>query len=127
MRSKWRLSRVGLVGQVRQAGQVGDERGIALILSLFLLMTLSILGVSLMFVAQTQTYASMSYRLMTQARHGAESGAQKAVNYLLNSYTPPGGASDPISVYTTTTSPAFTARVRSRRTWMVSSFTGSTP
>jgi hypothetical protein len=37
-----------------------NERGIALVLALFLISTLSVLGASLMFLSQTETYASMN-------------------------------------------------------------------
>jgi hypothetical protein len=67
------------------------ERGIALVLALFLMTALSVLGASLMFLAQTETYSSMNYRMMSQARYAGESAVQKAANFLLdpNQYTPP--------------------------------------
>src|SRR5262249_24814110 len=43
-----------------------SERGIALVLALFLMTALSVLGASLMFLSQTETYASMNYRMMSQ-------------------------------------------------------------
>jgi hypothetical protein len=42
-----------------------------------------------MLLSQTETYASVNYRSMTQARYAAESGVHKAINYLLNSYAAP--------------------------------------
>ena len=74
-----------------------SERGIALILTLFLMSALSVLAASLMFLSQTETYSSMNYKMMSQARYAAESGVQKAANFLLDStqYTVPGGVSDP--------------------------------
>ena len=60
-----------------------NERGIALVFVLFLVTTLSVLTVSLMFLAKTETYASGNFRLTTQARYGAESGAQKVSDFLL--------------------------------------------
>ena len=60
-----------------------SERGIALVLALFLMTALSVLGASLMFLSQTETYASMNYRMMSQARYGAEAGVQKASDFLL--------------------------------------------
>lgn len=70
------------------------ERGIALVLALFLMSALSILGASLMFLSQTETYASMNYRMMSQARYAAEAGVQKASNFLLDpeQYLPPTAA-----------------------------------
>ena len=72
-----------------------NERGIALVLSLLLTLMMSVLAASLMFLSQTETYASMNYRMMSQARFGAESGVHKAVNFLLYQYDAPGGAGDP--------------------------------
>src|SRR2546421_10865428 len=67
-----------------------SDDGIALVLSLFLMMVMSVLGASLMFLSQTETYASLNYRLMSQARYGGESGVHKAANYLLSAaYTAP--------------------------------------
>ena len=62
------------------------QRGIALVLSLLLTLMMSVLAASLMFLSQTETYASMNYRMMSQARFGAESGVHKAVNFLLYQY-----------------------------------------
>jgi hypothetical protein len=82
------------------------EHGIALVLSLFLMMAMSIVGASLMFLSQTETYSSMNYRLMSQARYGAESGIQRAVNFLSYSYTLPStSGADLLSNYNTTVSP----------------------
>jgi len=85
------------------------ERGIALVLALFLMTALSVLGASLMFLSQTETYASLNYRVMSQARYAAEAGVQKAANFLLDSTqyplpTPVGGV-DPFANYDTTKSP----------------------
>lgn len=86
--------------------RVRREDGIALILTLFLMMALSMVAASLMFVSQIDTTTSLNYRLMSQARYGAESGVQKAVNYLINAYTPPAtGGADSIASYNATVSP----------------------
>jgi Tfp pilus assembly protein PilX len=81
------------------------ERGVALILAMILLLVLSVMAVSLMFLSQTETWSGMNYRLMSQARDGAEAGVNKAANFLLNSYTPPGTAGDPLSNYTAGVAP----------------------
>ncbi len=82
------------------------ERGVALILALILVLVLSVMAVSLMFLSQTETWSSMSYRIMSQARGGAEAGVNKAANFLMSTgYTPPGGAGDPITSYILTASP----------------------
>ena len=82
------------------ARYIDNERGIALVLSLLLMMIMSALAASLLFLAQTETASSMNYRLMSQARYGAEAGIQMAVNDLLSSYTAPTpGGADPLSNY----------------------------
>src|SRR3990170_8002771 len=84
------------------------ERGMAMILALFLMTALSALGASLMFLSQTETYASMNYRMMSQARYAGEAGVQKAANFLLDSaqYTiPTNGGADDLAFYTRTNSP----------------------
>jgi Tfp pilus assembly protein PilX len=81
------------------------EKGIALVVSLLLMMVLSILSASLMFLAQTETASSGSYRLMSQARYGAESGIHKTIHYLTNTYALPGSVADPLANYDMTKSP----------------------
>jgi hypothetical protein len=82
-----------------------NDEGVALIMTLMLMMVLSAVAVSLIFLANTETYSSMNYRLMSQARYGAESGVHKAMNYLFNTYPIPGGAGDPLTNYDMTKSP----------------------
>src|SRR5258705_659537 len=87
-----------------------NEKGIALILALFMVLVLSTLTTSLMFVSQTETWSSQNYKLMSQARYGAESGIHKAANYLMfptlpGHYIPPGTVADPIANYDITVSP----------------------
>src|SRR6266566_513803 len=61
-----------------------NERGMAIVIALFLMAILTALGTSLMFLSQTETYATMNYRMMSQARYAAEAGVQKASNFLLD-------------------------------------------
>ena len=61
-----------------------DEKGIALVITLFLMATLSALAVSMMFLAQTETAASRNYRTMSQARYAAEAGVHEMANYLMS-------------------------------------------
>ncbi len=92
----------------RTAMDSQHERGIALVLALFLMTALSVLAASLMFLAQTETYASMNYRMMSQARYAGESAVQKAANFLLDTgqYLPPSAAgADPLSNYNRFVSP----------------------
>ena len=81
------------------------EEGVALVLCLLFMLAVSAIGASMMVLAQTETYSSQNYRLMTQARYAAESGVHKTINYLLNTYTPPGSVADPIAAYDMTTIP----------------------
>ena len=79
------------------------ERGAALILALILVFLLSVLGISIMFVSQTEIWSSMDYRLMTQARYGAEAGLNRSLDYFVNTYVPPASSgSDLIGSYSLT-------------------------
>src|ERR1700686_545397 len=76
------------------------QKGVALIFALIFVLVLSITAAALMFLAQSETFASMNYRLMTQSRYGAEAGLHAAANYLMNNYPQPGiAASDPLTAY----------------------------
>src|SRR3990167_7012982 len=81
------------------------ERGIALVLALFLMSAMSVLAASLMFLSQTETYASMNYRMMSQARYAGEGGVHKAANFLLDptQYREPSGSA--LLLYDRTVSP----------------------
>lgn len=84
------------------------ERGTAMVLALFLTSAMSVLGASLMFLSQTETYAGLNYRMMTMARYGAETGVQKAANFLYDAtkYTKPGTTgADLLASYDRTGSP----------------------
>src|SRR5258705_2949537 len=83
-----------------------NEQGIAIVLALFLMAAASVVAASLMFLAQTETYSSMNYRLMSQARYGAEAGINKVANHLLYTYVAPvTGGPVPIPNYNTNVSP----------------------
>lgn len=60
-----------------------DDKGIALVITLFLMASLSALAVSMMFLSHTETASSRNYRTMSQARYAAEAGIHKAINHLL--------------------------------------------
>ena len=87
------------------------EKGVALIMTLILLGIISVMAVSFMFLSQSETWSTMNYRLMSQARDGAEAGINAAANFLLNNntahpYTPPDTTgADLISNYTLTSYP----------------------
>src|SRR6186713_2460558 len=79
--------------------RAGNDRGVALVVVLLLAVALSAIGASLLMLANTETYASMNYRMMSQARYGAEAGVLRAANYLTQTYTSPGQAGDPLANY----------------------------
>lgn len=81
------------------------EKGVAMILALLLVLATSVIAISLVSVSRTDGFASMNYRLMSQSRDAAEGGVHKAANFIIKSYSKPGSVSDPMSNYTTTTSP----------------------
>src|SRR5438477_408460 len=66
-----------------------NDDGAALILAICLTLVASVIGASLVMLAQTETYASLNYRLMSQSRYAAESGVQNTVNSPLYTYVPP--------------------------------------
>ncbi len=61
-----------------------NQKGSALIFALIFILVLSVTAASLMFLSQSETWASMNYRMMTQARYGAEAGIHAAANYIMN-------------------------------------------
>jgi hypothetical protein len=84
-----------------------NEKGTALVFAMIFVLVLSIMAVSLTFLSQSETWSSLNYRLMTQARYGAETGIHSAANYIINKYTSPSAvnAADPITAYSTTVRP----------------------
>jgi PilX N-terminal len=81
------------------------EKGVALVFTLILILVMSVIATSLMFVSQTETWSTFNYRLTSQARDGAEAGINSAANYIVNTYTQPGGTGDPTTAYVNTVSP----------------------
>jgi hypothetical protein len=69
---------------------------------------ISVIGSSLIFVSQTETWASQNYQLMSEARYGAEAAVQRASNYILYTYPAPGTVSDPMASYDITNTPVTT-------------------
>jgi hypothetical protein len=78
-----------------------------MIITMFMVLILSLLGSTLMFVARTETMSSLNYQTMSQVRYAAESGVHSAANQILWTYVPPPGAAnaDPFAAYNTLTSP----------------------
>jgi len=67
-----------------------NEKGSAMVFALILVLVLSVMAASLMFLARSETWSSMNYRMMTQARYGAEAGVNAASNFLISpNYVPP--------------------------------------
>ncbi len=66
-----------------------NEKGTAMLFAIILVLVLSVMAASMMFLSQSETWASMNYRLMTQARYGAEAGIHATANFLMNNYAPP--------------------------------------
>jgi Tfp pilus assembly protein PilX len=82
-----------------------NEKGVALILTMILILVLSVMAVSMLFISQSETWSGMNYRMMTQARYGAEAGVHKAANFLQSAnYTAPTAAQITAN-FTTTASP----------------------
>ena len=86
---------------VRRSG----ERGIALIITMFLMASLSALAVSLMFLSNTETASTRNYRTMSQARYGGEAGVHAAINYLMSSAYTTTLPGSPFTGYDVTKSP----------------------
>ncbi len=81
------------------------DEGVSLVLSLLFMLVLSALGTAMLVLSRSETLSSVNYRMMSQARFGAESGVHKAAHFLLNSYTVPGSVSDLTANYNTTVTP----------------------
>jgi hypothetical protein len=82
-----------------------SDDGIAMVLALLFMLGLSAVGAAVLVLSRTETFSSLNYRMMSQARYGAESGIHKAAHFLLNTYALPGSAIDPLANFNTTVSP----------------------
>jgi Tfp pilus assembly protein PilX len=76
-------------GKEEKAMKRSNEKGTAMLFAIILVLVLSVMAASMMFLSQSETWASMNYRLMTQARYGAEAGIHATANFLMNNYAPP--------------------------------------
>lgn len=84
-----------------------NEKGSAMVFTLILVLVLSVMAASLMFLARSETFSGMNYRMMTQARYGAEAGVNAAANFLMSAnYVPPAA---PFAGYNTAVYPITTA------------------
>ncbi len=66
-----------------------SERGVALIVTLLMVLVLSTLVASALVITSTEVSTSSNYRSLVQARYLAEAGAQRAINWLTFSYPQP--------------------------------------
>lgn len=91
--------------RVRPPARGHDDDGIAMVLALLFMLAFSSLGAAVMVLSRTETLSSVNYRMMSQARYGAESGVHKATHFLLNGYALPGTVADPLANFDTTVTP----------------------
>jgi hypothetical protein len=94
---------------MKQQRDRSGERGIALIIVMFMVMTMSLVGASLMFVSRTETLSSLNYATVSQTRYAAESGISSATNFLVTAHgfytAPTAGGADDLANYDLTKSP----------------------
>ena len=75
---------------MKQLNHKGNtQRGVALIIALLTLLMLSVLAAAILFVTQTEVWATYNYRRDAQSRYLAEAGAQRAADWLSNTYVKP--------------------------------------
>lgn len=82
-----------------------NDDGIAMVVALLVMLAFSALGAGALVLSRTENFSSLNYRMMSQARYGAESGVHKAAHFLLNSYALPPSGGDPMANYDITVSP----------------------
>jgi hypothetical protein len=68
-----------------------QERGVALVMALLMILVLGVLAATVMFTAQSQAWTGLNYRLTSQSRYAAEAGVQNTMNWL-STYTVPTAA-----------------------------------
>ncbi len=83
----------------------GSDTAVALVLSLLVVLLVSAIGATMFVLARSRRSPSARDRLILQARKGAESGANRAARFLLDSYVLPGTGHDPLAQYDSTGSP----------------------
>jgi choice-of-anchor A domain-containing protein len=70
-----------------------SERGVALLVSLLVVLLLSVLSAGIIFVSSQEVQASTNYRTLSQATYVAEAGLQRAVEWFTYTYPTLPGAS----------------------------------
>src|SRR5579859_6554089 len=63
-----------------------EDRGIALILVMLSMLILSVLAAAIVFTARSETLASHSFKLDTQADYLAKAGIQQAINWFRSTH-----------------------------------------
>ena len=63
-----------------------NNNGFALVGALFMVLIVSVIGSSLVFVSRTETLSSLNYKTMSQGRYAAESAIHRAANHLMFTY-----------------------------------------
>ena len=71
-----------------------NERGVAMIIALLCMIVISVLAAAIIFSTQTELRTSSNYRYTTQARYVAEAGAQQAIKWIAQNWTPPSNFTD---------------------------------
>jgi len=66
-----------------------SDAGVALILAMLVILVLSVLAASIIFVTQSQVWTSFNYRLTTECRYAAEGGVHQTMNWIQNTYASP--------------------------------------
>lgn len=75
--------------------QKGGTRGVALILVMLAMLVLTVLSAGIVFTARSETLASNSFRMNTEADYLAKAGIQQTVNWFRSAHY----ARDPVSNY----------------------------
>ena len=74
----------------KQTTNNSQERGVALVMALLMILVLGLLAATVMFTSQAQSWTGLNYRLTSQSRYAAEAGVQNTMNWLASaSYTAP--------------------------------------
>jgi hypothetical protein len=76
-------------GKEEFAMKRASEKGTAMLFAIIMVLVLSVMAASIMFLSQSETWSGQNYRAMTQTRYGAEAGVNSAANFLLYNYVPP--------------------------------------
>jgi len=70
----------------KQRSTWSSERGIALLVSLLVLLLLSVLAAGILFVSNQEVLAASNYRILSQSAYVAEAGIQRGIEWLSNTY-----------------------------------------